>query len=225
MDLRDTILAEATQLFSTKGFNKTTITDIVKASKTSKGGLYHHFSSKEEIVETILNNYLGDFDAYMDRLYEKYDQNLFGVFNGIFEAINQYKKDQMYRWPELIKMISFPGNENILSRMSQTFEVNTCAFIEEILNKGNGDYWHIDNAKHIAGLWTREILRIYATGSVLLYDWTDENYNDIVSLLDFNENLINTLLKSDQISIKKEVLEFLNMAKEQMAKMNLKAQI
>lgn len=43
------ILAAAARLFSEKGYEKTSIQDIINATRLSKGAIYHHFASKEEI--------------------------------------------------------------------------------------------------------------------------------------------------------------------------------
>ena len=44
------ILEIAFHLFTTKGYEKTSIQDIVDALGMSKGAIYHHFKSKEEIL-------------------------------------------------------------------------------------------------------------------------------------------------------------------------------
>jgi TetR/AcrR family transcriptional repressor of nem operon len=49
MTLKDRIIHESLRQFSTKGFLSTSITDILEAVGTSKGGLYNHFKSKEEL--------------------------------------------------------------------------------------------------------------------------------------------------------------------------------
>jgi TetR/AcrR family transcriptional regulator, transcriptional repressor for nem operon len=54
MNLRETIIFESMKLFSLKGFMSTSINDILEACKTSKGGFYNHFSSKEELFLTVL---------------------------------------------------------------------------------------------------------------------------------------------------------------------------
>lgn len=46
---RNTIIDESLQLFSVKGYYNTSINDIMKATGLTKGGLYAHFASKEEI--------------------------------------------------------------------------------------------------------------------------------------------------------------------------------
>lgn len=46
---RHQIIKEALQLFSVKGYFNTSISDILEATHLTKGGLYGHFRSKEEI--------------------------------------------------------------------------------------------------------------------------------------------------------------------------------
>ena len=46
---RQTIVDESLQLFSVKGFYNTSIKDVLLATGLTKGGLYGHFASKEEI--------------------------------------------------------------------------------------------------------------------------------------------------------------------------------
>lgn len=49
------ILNVSFHLFAEKGYEKTTIQDIVNALGMSKGAIYHHFKSKEEIMEALSN--------------------------------------------------------------------------------------------------------------------------------------------------------------------------
>ena len=51
---KDTILNTAQKLFITKGYEGTSISDILHETKLSKGGLYHHFKSKEEIMDAVI---------------------------------------------------------------------------------------------------------------------------------------------------------------------------
>jgi AcrR family transcriptional regulator len=48
----------AAKLFNTKGFLQTTMDDITTAARFSKGGIYHYFSSKDEILFFVLDRYL-----------------------------------------------------------------------------------------------------------------------------------------------------------------------
>jgi AcrR family transcriptional regulator len=48
----------AAKLFDEKGYLETSLKDISMAAKISKGGIYHYFSSKHEILYFILDNYM-----------------------------------------------------------------------------------------------------------------------------------------------------------------------
>lgn len=54
MTLKEKIVAEALRQFSTKGFLATSTADIIQAAGTSKGGLYNHFKSKEQLFHAAL---------------------------------------------------------------------------------------------------------------------------------------------------------------------------
>ncbi|UCH57769.1 MAG: helix-turn-helix transcriptional regulator, partial [Candidatus Bathyarchaeota archaeon] len=48
------IMDSAERLFATKGFNGTSMNDIVKESGLSKGAIYGHFESKERLFLSLL---------------------------------------------------------------------------------------------------------------------------------------------------------------------------
>lgn len=50
---KERILAVAEQLFSEKGVNNTSLADVAKRAGISKGTLYYHFSSKNDLVFAI----------------------------------------------------------------------------------------------------------------------------------------------------------------------------
>ncbi|UOQ42941.1 TetR/AcrR family transcriptional regulator [Halobacillus salinarum] len=52
-DLRSTIIEVSLDLFDKFGFHGVTVNQIVLASNTSKGGFYHHFHSKDELLFVI----------------------------------------------------------------------------------------------------------------------------------------------------------------------------
>jgi len=56
-DRRTEIVQIAGQLFAEKGFLATTIRDVADAAGILSGSLYHHFTSKEAMVEELLREY------------------------------------------------------------------------------------------------------------------------------------------------------------------------
>jgi AcrR family transcriptional regulator len=56
VDSRQEILRTAARLFQQRGYDATSMSDVAAALKLSKGGLYHHFQSKDEILYEIMNH-------------------------------------------------------------------------------------------------------------------------------------------------------------------------
>jgi len=55
MTLKERIIYESLRQFSAKGFLSTSITDILDAAGTSKGGFYNHFKSKDHLFLATLS--------------------------------------------------------------------------------------------------------------------------------------------------------------------------
>ena len=56
LDPRQEILRTAARLFQQQGYDGTSMNDVAAALKLSKGGLYHHFQSKDEILFNLMNH-------------------------------------------------------------------------------------------------------------------------------------------------------------------------
>ncbi|MFP5384523.1 MAG: TetR/AcrR family transcriptional regulator [Bacteriovoracia bacterium] len=64
---RDQIIEAADKLFYEQGFEATSFSDIAKAVEISRGNFYHHFKSKDEILEAVIDFRLFNTQAMLDR--------------------------------------------------------------------------------------------------------------------------------------------------------------
>lgn len=62
---RERILEVARELFNSKGFNATTISDLVAATGMKKGSLYFHFSGKDAIAREVLSEATAEFMDFL----------------------------------------------------------------------------------------------------------------------------------------------------------------
>lgn len=60
------IITEATKLVQKKGFEATSMTDVVEATGMQKGCLYFHFTGKDELLFAILEKSKTDFFGLID---------------------------------------------------------------------------------------------------------------------------------------------------------------
>jgi AcrR family transcriptional regulator len=54
---RDRILQAALTVFAEKGYHRAAVDDIVRASQTSKGAVYHHFPNKEALFLALVDDF------------------------------------------------------------------------------------------------------------------------------------------------------------------------
>jgi TetR/AcrR family transcriptional repressor of nem operon len=57
MDTRSRIIAAAMELFWEKGFNSTSVADILSRSQVNSGSLYHFFPGKQDVLVGVLEAY------------------------------------------------------------------------------------------------------------------------------------------------------------------------
>lgn len=65
------ILSTAKELFAKKGFASITMSDLCEATGLSRGGLYRHFSSTEEVFIAMLETDKDDWQSETDKAMEK----------------------------------------------------------------------------------------------------------------------------------------------------------
>ena len=70
--LRQTIMDAAWDLFYKKGYENTTINDIIRQAGTSKGGFYYYFKAKD----ALLNSLYSFFDREYEKFYKTMDKSL-----------------------------------------------------------------------------------------------------------------------------------------------------
>jgi AcrR family transcriptional regulator len=68
LDRRELILAQAAELFARQGVASTTVREIADAAGILSGSLYHHFASKDEIVDGIVSTFLRELRARYERV-------------------------------------------------------------------------------------------------------------------------------------------------------------
>ena len=63
-DTKTNILSKSLELFKTKGVNNVTMREICKECGITTGALYHHFESKEQIIQVLCHD---GFDSFLQK--------------------------------------------------------------------------------------------------------------------------------------------------------------
>lgn len=71
------ILDAALSLFSTQGFEATSVSEIANAVGLRKASLYSHFASKQEILEALMTQVLEQYDKHSIFIHSDWDNDAF----------------------------------------------------------------------------------------------------------------------------------------------------
>ncbi len=112
---REKILGVALRLFSRKGFKETTIKDIAKEVGITEGAIYRHFSSKEEIINSLLKEITQELRQKIFESIER-GKNDEERLNNIIDALLEYAftKPESFRFLNLYHLLKeSPQVENL----------------------------------------------------------------------------------------------------------------
>ena len=143
------ILNVAQRLFLEKGYDNTTIQDIVDhLDGLSKGAVYHHFKSKEEIMDAV-----GDRMFLANNPFEVVRQRSdLNALEKLREAIRLNQSDEA-RTGMTIQAIPLTRNPRLLVEMIESNRRILTPYYLELLEEGNRDgSLHTEYAKEIAEL-------------------------------------------------------------------------
>ena len=85
---KDQILDTSLQLFMKKGFDATSISDILSQLDIARGTLYYHFESKEAIMDAIIERLLNQVLEKIEKLMTNDSLSQAEKFMGFFASIN-----------------------------------------------------------------------------------------------------------------------------------------
>jgi AcrR family transcriptional regulator len=66
-DIQAGILRNAARLFATRGYERSSIGDLVEACELSRGAIYHYFDSKEAILFAMLDSLVRNLLAHLEQ--------------------------------------------------------------------------------------------------------------------------------------------------------------
>jgi AcrR family transcriptional regulator len=92
---RNEILATAYHLFVRDGYDATTVNAILDAIGLSKGAFYHHFESKEEVMQALAQRMAEEMHAKLAPMVARRDLAPLEKLRLMFAAGTQYKKENV----------------------------------------------------------------------------------------------------------------------------------
>ena len=123
---RTELLGIAAGLFAEKGFKNTTVRDIADAAGILSGSLYHHFDSKESMVDEILSSFQEELFGKYDEVLASDDDARTKIERAVrlsFEAIDRHRHEVAIFQNEADYLGSFERFGYLAERHAQSREV------------------------------------------------------------------------------------------------------
>ncbi len=130
---KNEILDVAEQLFAEKGFDNASTNDIIKRIGIARGTLYHHFKSKEEILDAIVNRITNAGIARAKIIVSDKTIPLQDRLTGIILALNVSGDVQ----EEVFEQIHKPQNALLHQKMQEQLLSGVVPIITTLIEEGN----------------------------------------------------------------------------------------
>ena len=198
--LKVKILETAHLFFSEKGYDKTSVNDIIKKLGISKGAFYHYYKSKDEVLDDIIMDYTTEV---VEMLYEiAYDSSLNGLekYKKMFTETESRRKKNAIRFSFLTRF--FLNEENLLFRHRYTekiLELTKPPFIH-ILQQGVKEGLFIINDPEETAELIMRLGNMYRTKIAILNLSLKDHPNNLLkiqNIIEFSQDTVEKLLGLD----------------------------
>ncbi|MBW8845749.1 MAG: TetR/AcrR family transcriptional regulator [Burkholderiales bacterium] len=138
-DVRDQIVAAATEHFSRYGYEKTTVSDLAKAIGFSKAYIYKFFQSKQAIGELICANCLREIEADVSAAVAEASQPP-DKLRRLFKVSTEASLRLFFQDHKLFEIAASAATENWQAVIS--YEERTRKLLRDVLQEGRetGDF-------------------------------------------------------------------------------------
>lgn len=128
---RNEIITTAEEFFLTKGFNKTTVNDILKRIGIAKGTFYHYFTSKEEVLDAVIGQIV---DQEIIRAKEIQDSEATAL-EKLITFLSQNSSEDTHK-EEIVDKFQMPENALMKQRALEGTINQVCPVLAEIIEEG-----------------------------------------------------------------------------------------
>lgn len=161
---RDSILKKGRELFFEKGYEETSIQDILSALSISKGAFYHYFESKQALLEEICRQ---QSDAHIERL--RMDMALgkhssVQKMNMVLSQVNLFNGDDPRLNALMLKISYIDGDVNFREHVRGFMLPELCRLLDGVIREGMSD----------GSFFTRNPAQLGRLLLMLAYDVNDE---------------------------------------------------
>ncbi len=99
METKRTILHAAHSLFLEKGYERVTLREIAERSGVAKGGIFHHFDTKEKLFAEVISEISGLMDRWLEISVQP-EAPVSETIRRMFESVASMSEEHFARFPK-----------------------------------------------------------------------------------------------------------------------------
>ena len=126
-------------LFLTRGYDRTTVNDVIAAAGVSKGAFYHHFAAKEDLLEAIAERFARDSLAFIARLQADASLDARQRINQLMALGREWKREHMAALKAMFTTLLKPENAVLYHRIVEAAFAVLAPALAQIIATGEAE--------------------------------------------------------------------------------------
>jgi AcrR family transcriptional regulator len=114
---RAELIDVAQGLFLTRGYERTTINDVIHATGLSKGAFYHHFRSKEDLLEAIAARFARESLRFIETMQADARMHALQRLNLLLSLGREWKREHLAELRAMFTTLLRPENAVLYHRI------------------------------------------------------------------------------------------------------------
>jgi AcrR family transcriptional regulator len=178
---RSELITTAQELFYTKGYESTSITDIVKSVGVAKGTFYYYFDSKQAILETLVDELVTQVVAILQEIVADETLTAIPKWTQAFQIIGNWKLEQKADLMAMARVMQQADNVLLLHKMQTQSVQMVPPELAKIIAQGVDEGVFTTTFVEESAELSLSIVQAFSNAftNILLYP---DNYDDPVAL-------------------------------------------
>ena len=177
IERKQQLLKIAYDMFLSKGYDNTSVDDIIKEAKIAKGTYYYYFESKEETLEEVINMMINEEVDEAKKILDmsiSIPEKLVGIITALRPKIDEQ---------EIQKTLNDKNNIFMHDKINNRIIKEAIPLLEQVVNEGIKK--NIFNCSHI-----KERLKMLLVLSNELFDGINLDMNEVEVFIDTAEKML-----------------------------------
>jgi AcrR family transcriptional regulator len=139
-DERRALILDAAQgLFFARGWDDVTVADVLTKAGISKGGFYHHFTAKEDLLDGVVERFTKDALNSAEAARAATSGNALVRFNAFLAETSRWKAEQGPQMKFFMDVMLRPGNDILFGRITSAASAAALPVLLDMIGQGVED--------------------------------------------------------------------------------------